>query len=97
MTNPCEVRGVSIVVGAPLNAGFLAGRDRYDYRGLMPDGFIAKRDRIRALAARYGTDLRTAALQFCNAAPADSIDLGALFETSSTRSAFAPGASSTHE
>lgn len=57
----CDRRGVSIVVGAPLNAGFLAGRDRYDYRGQMPEGFMAKRERIRALAAEYGTDLRTAA------------------------------------
>ncbi|HEY5791758.1 MAG TPA: aldo/keto reductase [Chthoniobacterales bacterium] len=65
----CEKRGVSLVVGAPLNAGFLAGADRYDYRGKMPEGFLAKRDRLSALAKEYGTDLRTAALQFC-AAPA---------------------------
>lgn len=64
---PCDKRGVSIVVGAPLNAGFLAGRDRYDYRGQMPEGFKTKRERMRTLAEQYGTDLRTAALHFCNA------------------------------
>jgi D-threo-aldose 1-dehydrogenase len=65
----CERRGVSIVSGAPLNAGFLAGVNRYDYRGKMPEGVLAKRDRLSALAKEYGTDLRTAALQFA-AAPA---------------------------
>jgi D-threo-aldose 1-dehydrogenase len=76
----CDKRGVLIVVGAPLNAGFSAGRDRYDYRGQMPEGFMTKRDRIRKLAAKYGTDLRTAALQFAAASP--------------TVSAIIPGASS---
>lgn len=62
-----EKRGISVVIGAPLNAGFLAGRDRYHYRGQMPDGAKAKRERMRTIAEQYGTDLRTAALQFCNA------------------------------
>jgi len=68
----CDKRGVSIVVGAPLNAGFLAGADRYDYRGKMPEGFPARRERISALAKEYGTDLRTAALQFAAAPSAVS-------------------------
>jgi D-threo-aldose 1-dehydrogenase len=51
----CDKRGVSIVVGAPLNAGFLAGADRYDYRGKMPEEFPARRERISALAEEYGT------------------------------------------
>lgn len=63
----CDKRGVSVVVEAPLNAGFLAARDRYDYRGQMPEGAMAKRERLRAIAALHGTDLRTAALHFCNA------------------------------
>ncbi|WP_050024686.1 aldo/keto reductase [Verrucomicrobium sp. BvORR034] len=63
----CDAHGVSIVVGAPLNAGFLAGLDRYDYRGKMPEGFKEKRARISALASKHGTDLRTAALQFTTA------------------------------
>jgi D-threo-aldose 1-dehydrogenase len=64
-----DKRGVSVVVGAPLNAGFLAGRDRYDYRGQMPEGAMAKRERLHTIAAQHGTDLRTAALHFCHAAP----------------------------
>ncbi len=63
-----EKRGVAIVVGAPLNAGFLAGLNRYNYGGTIPEGFIEKRDRISAIANAHGTDLRTAALQF-SAAP----------------------------
>lgn len=64
----CERHGVSIVVGAPLNAGYLAGVDRYDYSGKIPDGFAEKREKIRRIAKEHGTDLRTAALQF-TAAP----------------------------
>ncbi len=59
-----EKKGASIVVGAPLNAGFLAGVDRYDYRGVMPDSFKEKREKIEKIAKEHGTDLRTAALQF---------------------------------
>ncbi|WP_038160060.1 aldo/keto reductase [Verrucomicrobium sp. BvORR106] len=65
----CDDRGVSIVVGAPLNAGFLAGLDRYDYSGKMPESFKEKRARISTLANKHGTDLRTAALQFTAAPP----------------------------
>ena len=65
----CEKHGVSIVVGAPLNAGFLAGLDRYDYSGTIPEGFKEKRAKMHRLAETHGTDLRTAALQF-TAAPA---------------------------
>ena len=65
----CEKKGVSIVVGAPLNAGFLAGADRYDYGDEIPAGFKEKRERISKIAQKHGTDLWTAALQF-SAAPA---------------------------
>ena len=64
----CEKHGASIVVGAPLNAGFLAGLDRYDYGGTIPAGFKEKREKMNQLAEKHGTDLRTAALQF-TAAP----------------------------
>ncbi len=64
----CEKKDVSIVVGAPLNAGFLAGVDRYDYSGKMPEGYQAKREKIAAIAKKHGTDLRTVALHF-SAAP----------------------------
>lgn len=67
-----EKKKVSVVVGAPLNAGWLAGRDRYNYDGKIPEGAKKKRDRMSALAQEHGIDLRTAALQFCNAHPAVS-------------------------
>lgn len=63
----CRERGASIVVGSPLNNGFLAGRDRYNYQGRIPDGAIEKRARLSRLAYEHDTDLRTAALQFCAA------------------------------
>ncbi|MCD9028376.1 aldo/keto reductase [Luteimonas sp. BDR2-5] len=61
--------GASVVVGAPLLAGYLAGRDRYLYDGSVPDWAPARRARVQAVADRHGIDLRTAALQFA-AAPA---------------------------
>lgn len=65
----CEKHGASLVIGAPLNAGFLAGLDRYDYSGTIPEGFKEKRAKMVEVAKNHGTDLRTAALQF-TAAPA---------------------------
>ncbi|WP_230975593.1 aldo/keto reductase [Acetobacter garciniae] len=62
-------RGVSVVVGAPLNAGYAAGRDRYDYQGTIPPGMARKRERMSVIAQRHGVDLRTAALQFATANP----------------------------
>lgn len=65
----CEERGVSIVSGAPLNSGFLAGIDRYNYSNEIPPQYLEKRKRIQSISAQHGVDMRTAALQFC-AAPA---------------------------
>jgi D-threo-aldose 1-dehydrogenase len=66
-----RARGVSLVIGSSLNAGFISGSPRYNYG---PDNFkipreaIQKREQLRTVAERYGVDLRTAALQF-SAAP----------------------------
>lgn len=60
----CEKRNVSLVSGAPLNAGFLAGVERYHYDGKLPPEHLAKRERLRNIAADHKVDLRTAALQF---------------------------------
>jgi len=60
-----EEKGISVVVGAPLNAGYLAGRERYHYDGKIPEWAPQKRSRISAIADEHGVDLRTAALQFC--------------------------------
>ena len=61
----CAKSGVSVVVGSPLNNGFLSGRDRFNYGGKIPDGFTEKRARMQQVAAAHKVDLRTAALQFC--------------------------------
>jgi D-threo-aldose 1-dehydrogenase len=64
-------KNVSLVMGSSLNAGFLAGSPRYNYgkeNFKIPADVIKKRDALRAVAARHGVDLRTAALQFATAA-----------------------------
>ena len=63
-------RGMRFVVGSSLNAGFISGSARYNYgkeNYEIPGEVIQKRDRLRAIASRYGVDLRTAALQFSSA------------------------------
>lgn len=62
-----ERAGASIIVASPFNNGFLAGRERYNYLGEIPEGAIARRARLSELAVAHDTDLRTAALHFCNA------------------------------
>jgi len=62
-----EKRGISVVVGSPLNAGYLAGRERFNYKGTIPAGIPEKRAQLERVAHKYGVDLRTIALQFCAA------------------------------
>jgi D-threo-aldose 1-dehydrogenase len=60
-------RGMHFVVGSSLNAGFISGSARYNYgqeNYKIPKEALEKRTRLRAIADRYGVDLRTAALQF---------------------------------
>jgi D-threo-aldose 1-dehydrogenase len=65
----CADRGISVVVGAPLNAGFLSGKARYDYdETVYPPGKQGKLAEIKKVAARHAVDIRTAALHF-SAAP----------------------------
>lgn len=59
--------GASVVVGSPLLAGYLAGRDRYLYDGTVPAWAPKKRAEVQAICDRHGVDLRTAALQFADA------------------------------
>ena len=64
-----EVRkhNVSLVMGSNLNAGFLAGSNRYNYGGKpIPPAFIKKRQDLMRVAKAHGVDLRTAALQFAS-------------------------------
>ncbi len=67
-----RARRVSLVIGSPLNAGFISGSPRYNYGAenfRIPPEVLEKRERLRAVAGRHGVDLRTAALQFSAAAP----------------------------
>ena len=60
-------RGMSFVVGSSLNAGFISGSARFNYgkeNYKIPAEAIQKRERLGAVAARHGVELRTAALQF---------------------------------
>src|ERR1700754_629568 len=60
-------KNVSLVIGSSLNAGFISGSARYNYgpnNYKIPPAHIEKRDMLRAVAARHGVDLRTAALRF---------------------------------
>ncbi len=66
-----RAKGVSLVIGSSLNAGFISGSPRYNYGAenfRIPARVIEKRDRLKAVATRHGVDLRTAALQFSAAA-----------------------------
>ena len=62
-------KGTSVVVGTPLNDGFLGGRNRYNFSQDLPAGAVEKRARIMAIARRHGIDIHTAALQFAAAHP----------------------------
>jgi D-threo-aldose 1-dehydrogenase len=60
-------RNVKFVIGSSLNAGFISGSPRYNYGKTswdIPRKYIDKRAKLRAVAAQYGVDLRTAALHF---------------------------------
>ena len=64
-------KNVSLVMGSSLNAGFISGSPRYNYGKTnfqIPAEAIEKLARLKAVAARHGVDLRTAALQFSAAA-----------------------------
>jgi len=63
----CEKNNVTLISGAPLNSGFLAGIDRYNYSEDVPARFMDKRNKLEKICEKHGVDLRTAALQFCAA------------------------------
>lgn len=74
-------RGVALVIGSALNAGFVSGSARYNYgpdNAEVPREVLGKRDLLRACAGEYGVDLTVAALQFAAAAePAVALVVGA--------------------
>lgn len=60
--------GVKLVSGAGYNSGYIAGRERYNYKEVIPKGMEEKRERMRKIAKKYDTDIVHAALQFVLAA-----------------------------
>src|SRR5258705_5914736 len=68
---------VKFVIGSSLNAGFISGSPRYNYGKTswnIPRQYIERREKLRAVSAQFGADLRTAALQF-SAAPSGAAAL----------------------
>ncbi|MBD1426188.1 aldo/keto reductase [Sphingobacterium arenae] len=55
---------VKLVSGAGYNSGFITGRDRFNYKDVIPKGMTEKRDKIAEIAKKYDTDLITAAIHF---------------------------------
>lgn len=64
-----EKKKVKAVIGAPLNGGFLADRDRFNYGSDIPADMLEKRKKINAIIGKYKIDLRTVSLQFAAAHP----------------------------
>ena len=62
-------RGVDIVVGGPYSSGVLAGGQHFEYQQASPE-ILAKVERLKALAQRFGVSIKAAALQFSLANPA---------------------------
>lgn len=60
--------GVRLVSGAGYNSGFINGRNRYNYKDVIPKGMLEKRDKIIQIAKKHHTDILDAALQFVLAA-----------------------------
>jgi D-threo-aldose 1-dehydrogenase len=59
-----QKKGVQAIIGAPLNAGFLAGKNRFNYGPAISAEMLAKRESIQRIVQKYNVSLRTVALQF---------------------------------
>jgi D-threo-aldose 1-dehydrogenase len=64
----CAERGARAVIGGPYNSGILAGGTTFNYEA-APPALVARAKAIGAVCARYGVDLKAAALQFVVAHP----------------------------
>ncbi|NVD98282.1 MULTISPECIES: aldo/keto reductase [unclassified Massilia] len=62
-------QNVGIVVGGPYSSGVLAGGTHFEYQKASP-AILAKVEKIKAIANRYGVPIKAAALQFSLANPA---------------------------
>ncbi|MDR4891962.1 MULTISPECIES: aldo/keto reductase [unclassified Chryseobacterium] len=56
--------GVKLVSGAGYNSGYIAGRERYNYKDVIPKGMHEKRKRMTSIAEKYNISLIDAALHF---------------------------------
>ncbi|ASW73828.1 hypothetical protein IQ37_06860 [Chryseobacterium piperi] len=60
-----EKKKVKVAIGSPLNCGFLAGNNRWNYSGQpAPQNIILKYAKMKAIADKMNVDLRSAALRF---------------------------------
>jgi D-threo-aldose 1-dehydrogenase len=62
----CLERGISVIAGGVFNSGILAesgSKLHYNYEPAPPD-VMSRAERIKAICARYGVDVKAAALQF---------------------------------
>ena len=59
-----EKHNVGLIAAAPFNAGFLSGKDRYNYSGDMPEEKVKRMNGIKEIAKKHNVDLSTASLQF---------------------------------
>jgi D-threo-aldose 1-dehydrogenase len=62
----CRARGISVIAGGVFNSGILAesgSKLHYNYEPAPPD-VMSRAERIKAICARHGVDVKAAALQF---------------------------------
>lgn len=65
-----EKRKVQAIIGGPLNAGFAANRDRWNYGNSIPEEMVDKRKKINKVIKKYDVELATVALNFSALHPA---------------------------
>lgn len=56
--------GVKLVSGAGYNSGYISGRNRYNYKDVIPKNIAGKKLKIIEIAKKYNVDIVHAALQF---------------------------------
>ncbi len=65
-----EKHGVKVVVGSPINCGYLAGNETWNYSPEpAPKEMQQKRTRLQKICKKHQVDMRTATLQFSMAHP----------------------------
>jgi len=59
---------VKLVSGAGFNSGYLAGRERYNYKNQIPKSIAEKYEKLKNIAEKYHVNLIDASIQFVLAA-----------------------------